>query len=301
MDSDSKPDVPNLDFGRVLSVLGSSVLVIVLLGAVIGGALAWEPVDAGHVKVVKTWGEPVNTFSPGAHFIVPVMQSTIPMSTRAQAYTMSSQQGEGDRSTANDAITVLTEDGLRVDIDLTVRYRLDPTKAIQVHNQYRDLPIVQSRLIRPSIRSVLRTEAGRLSVTEIYTGEGQTKLKRAAEEELGNEWEEEGIILETVQVRNVNLPDQYEQAIEDKEVTNQRRQQKQNELEVEKLEAQRLKIEAEGQAEANQIIAESLRDNPELIQIRYIEALKQDDNTIYFSSGPNDIMMTKNVENSTSA
>jgi regulator of protease activity HflC (stomatin/prohibitin superfamily) len=195
---------------------------------------------------------------------------------------MSSKQGEGDRATRDDAIQVLTEDGLQVDIDVTVRYRVDASQAVTFYQQYRTLPTAEERLIRPSIRSVLRTEAGRLPVTVIYTGEGQTRLKEAAERELADEFTDAGIILEAVQVRNVDLPEQYAQAVEQKEITEQTRQRKEDELAVEELEAERKRIEAQGRADANRIVSQSLTQ--EVLAQQYIERLDSAD-TVYIPVG----------------
>jgi regulator of protease activity HflC (stomatin/prohibitin superfamily) len=279
----SQPDPPSIGPSTVRRYLTIGAVVLLVVAAPIVGLLAWSPVQEGNVKVVKKWGATTGTtFEPGPHFINPVAQSTTSLSVRPQSYTMSSAQGEGEKSGRDDAIRVLTEDGLRVDIDVTVRYRVDQSEAVAFYKDYRTLATAEERLIRPSIRSVLRTEAGRLPVTEIYTGEGQTRLKQAAEEELGTEFGDAGLILEAVQVRNVELPAEYAKAVEQKEITEQRRQQKQSELQVEELEAQRKKIEAQGEAEANRIISRSL-DQRVLAQ-KYLDTLDETD-TVYIPVG----------------
>jgi regulator of protease activity HflC (stomatin/prohibitin superfamily) len=258
-------------------------IALLLLAAPVAGLLAWEPVEEGNVKVVKKWGATTGqVFGPGAHVINPVSQSTESISVRPQAYTMSSTSGEGQQAARDDAITVLTQDGLRTDIDVTVRYRVDAANAVTFYRQYRTLGTAEERLIRPSIRSVLRTEAGRLPVTVIYTGEGQTRLKTAAEKELSDEFSKAGLVLEAVQIRNVELPSQYAQAVEQKEITEQRRQQKQDELAVEELEAERKRIEAQGTADANRIISQSLDDR--VLAQKYIEKLDETD-TVYIPVG----------------
>lgn len=276
------PDPPSLRPDNLTRLVLTGVLALLLLTAPVAGLLAWEPVEEGNVKVVKKWGATTGTvFEPGAHFVNPVSQSTSSLSVRPQSYTMSAQQSEGQVE-GDDAIRVLTEDGLRVDIDVTVRYRVDASQAVGFYKNYRTLDTAEERLIRPSIRSVLRTEAGRLPVTEIYTGEGQTELKLAAEKELSEEFENDGLILEAVQIRNVELPAEYAKAVEQKEITEQRRQQKQSELEVEKLEADRKKIEAQGEADANRIVSESLTS--EVLAQQYIQKLDETD-TVYIPVG----------------
>jgi regulator of protease activity HflC (stomatin/prohibitin superfamily) len=276
------PDPPDIGPSTIRRYLTIGAVVLLVVAAPLAGLFAWSPVEEGNVKVVKKWGATTGTtFEPGPHFINPVAQSTTSLSVRPQSYTMSSTQNEGERQ-GDDAIRVLTEDGLRVDIDVTVRYRIDQSEAVAFYKDYRTLATAEERLIRPSIRSVLRTEAGRLPVTEIYTGEGQTRLKQAAERELGNDFAEAGLILEAVQVRNVELPSEYARAVEQKEITEQRRQQKQSELEVEELEAQRKRIEAQGEAEANRIVSQSL-DRRVLAQ-KYLDTLDETD-TVYIPVG----------------
>ncbi|KTG08182.1 membrane protease subunit, stomatin/prohibitin [Haloprofundus marisrubri] len=279
------PDPPDVSSAALRKYLLIGALALLVIAAPIAGILAWEPVEEGNVKVVKKWGATTGTvFEPGLHFVNPVSQSTTSLSVRPQSYTMSAQQGEGQEATRDDAITVLTEDGLRVDIDVTVRYRVDSAKAVTFYKNYRNLDTAEERLIRPSIRSALRTEAGRLPVTDVYTGAGQATLKQAAEETLAEEFAPDGLILEAVQVRNVELPAEYARAVEQKEITEQRRQQKQSELEVEKLEADRKRIEAEGEAEANRVVSQSLNDR--ILTQQYIERLDETD-TVYIPVGEN--------------
>ncbi|KAB1192751.1 prohibitin family protein [Haloferax sp. MBLA0076] len=276
------PDPPSVTPRSLTRIVLIAGIALLLVAAPVAGLLAWEPVEEGNVKVVKKWGATTGTvFDPGAHLVNPVSQSTVSLSVRPQSYTMSSSTSEGERQ-GDDAITVLTQDGLRTDIDVTVRYRVDAAQAVKFYQNYRTVESAEERLIRPSIRSVLRTEAGRLPVTVIYTGEGQTQLKAAAERELGAEFEEAGLILEAVQIRNVELPAEYAQAVEQKEITEQRRQQKQDELAVEELEAERKRIEAQGEADANRIVSESLSD--EVLAQKYIEKLDETD-TVYIPVG----------------
>lgn len=60
---------------------------------------------------------------------------------------MSSQKGEGSEENTDDAITVLTEDGLRVDIDISVRYRVDSGEAVKFYKNYRCVEFAEQRPI----------------------------------------------------------------------------------------------------------------------------------------------------------
>ena len=273
---------PPLGIGGLAKSATVIGLVLILLVSMVGGVMAFEGVDEGKVKVVKNQGAVTGTvLEPGWHFITPVVEGTIAIPTRPQTYTMSHQSGEGDNANQDDSVRVLTQDGLHVDVDVTVRYRVTPRDAPRFHEEYRDLPTAETRLIRPTVRSVLRTEGGNIDVTDIYTGEGQTRLKLAVERALKNETDGSGVVIESVQIRNVRLPTEYANSIEQKKVKQQKIEEAEYEIQVAEKNKERQVIEAEAEAEQIRIKGEALRENPEVLDLRYIEALRDNDNTVY--------------------
>jgi regulator of protease activity HflC (stomatin/prohibitin superfamily) len=275
----SDPPIDTGGLAKSGTVIG---LVVILFVSTVGGVMAFEGVNEGNVKVVKNQGAVTGKIlEPGWHFITPIVQGTVSIPTRPQTYTMSHQSGEGDNANQDDSVRVLTQDGLHVDVDVTVRYRVTPRDAPRFHEEYRDLPTAETRLIRPTVRSVLRTEGGNIDVTDIYTGEGQTRLKLAVEKALKTETEGSGIVIESVQIRNVRLPTEYAKSIEQKKVKQQKIEEAEYEIQVAEKNKERQVIEAEAEAEQIRIKGEALRQNPEVLDLRYIEALRENDNTIY--------------------
>jgi regulator of protease activity HflC (stomatin/prohibitin superfamily) len=273
---------PPLGIGGLAKSATVIGLVLILLVSMVGGVMAFEGVDEGKVKVVKNQGAVTGTvLEPGWHFITPIVEGTVAIPTRPQTYTMSHQSGEGDNANQDDSVRVLTQDGLHVDVDVTVRYRVTPRDAPRFHEEYRDLPTAEARLIRPTVRSVLRTEGGNIDVTDIYTGEGQTRLKLAVERALKNETDGSGVVIESVQIRNVRLPTEYANSIEQKKVKQQKIEEAEYEIQVAEKNKERQVIEAEAEAEQIRIKGEALRENPEVLDLRYIEALRENDNTVY--------------------
>lgn len=285
------------DMSNVLGSVATIVVAFLVIGALVGGVMAFERVDEGQTKVVKNKGAVTgDVLEPGWHFITPAVESTVTIPTRPQTYTMSHAAGEGENANRDDSVRVLTNDGLHVDIDVTVRYRVTQQDAPQFHEEYRDIDTAQTRLIRPTVRSVLRTEGGNLDVTEIYTGEGQTELKMAVEEALHEESEGTGVVIETVQIRNVRLPADYAESIEQKKVKQQKIEEAQYEIEVAEKQKERDIISAEAEAEQIRIKGEALSNNPEVLQLRYIEALQENENTIYVTGSNENMMLTKSVD-----
>ncbi|WP_280587749.1 prohibitin family protein [Halorubrum sp. Boch-26] len=277
--------------------VAAAAVAMILLTALVGGVLAWNPVEEGNVEVVKEWGDSTGEMlEPGAHWITPIKDSTAVVKTRPQQYTMANEAAEGAEA-RDDSVEVLTNDGVSVDVDVTVRYRVDTAQANTFYDEYKNVRQAEARLIRPTTQDVLRTEGGDIQTTQIYTGSGQNQMADAVTEALIAESEGTGLTIEAVQIRNIKLPSQYADAVEKKEVEKQNIEKKQNSIEVAKAEAERKRVEAQGQADANEIEAESLKGNPELVQVKYINALESNENTIYVGAGSQaGIDLVKNVD-----
>lgn len=272
----------------------AGAIIVVLL--VVSFGLAFQTVNEGHAKVVKNQGAVTGeVLEPGWHLITPVTESAVGISTRPQTYTMSHAEGEGKKNT-DDSVRVLTNDGLHVDVDTTIRYRVTAKDAPRFHEEYRNHKTAETRLIRPTVRSVLRTEGGNIDVTDIYTGAGQTRLKLAVEKALIKETKGSGIHIESVQIRNVRLPKNYAHAIEQKKVKQQKIEEAEYEIQVAKKNKERTIINAEADAKKIRIKGDALRRNPEVLQLRYIEALRENENTVYVTgNSPTAPVLTKDV------
>lgn len=256
------------------------VLVVIISGI---GLSAWQTVDAGERKVVTDRGAVTGEIlEPGWHIINPITEGTKSVSVRPQEYTMSKTINEGNRA-RDDQVDVLTNDGLEVGIDITVRYSISEDKADVFYTEYRTISQSESRLIRPTIRAELRTVAGNLDTGEIYTADGQRELQDSVRDTLKTEFNGSGLVLNAVQIRAVDLPQDYKTSIEQKEVAKQKIEQEQAEIDRAELEKERKRIEAEADAQQNRILSQSLTQ--EVLTERYIEAI--DGNSKIIMTGGN--------------
>jgi regulator of protease activity HflC (stomatin/prohibitin superfamily) len=188
---------------------------------------------------------------------------------RTQNYTMSGVHDEGERS-GDDAIRVLTRDGLEVTIDLSVLYRVNAgnaPKLIQmVGVEFKD------KIIRPVTRTKIRDNAVYYDAVELYStkrDEFQTRIFKG----IDDEFNKRGLILENLLVRNISLPQTVKLTIESKINAEQDAQKMQFVLQKEKQEAERKRVEAQGIADYQRIISEGLTEK----QLRYeqIKAYKE--------------------------
>jgi regulator of protease activity HflC (stomatin/prohibitin superfamily) len=265
---------------------GIALLVVLSL---IGGVAAYRQVPEGHQGVEKEWGAVTgDTLSSGAHWKIPVMESVQSVETRPRTYTMSATTDEGQK-TGGDAVTVKTVNGSSVNVDVTVRYRINPEDADTFVSDWNNEQQMESRLIRPTIRTVLRDEASSLQTTgndAIYTQEGRAALETAALGALKDDFSDEPITLEAVQIRNIDLPQSIDEALDQKEQAKQQvevEQQKVKQEEAKKqqrivqaeADAAEVRIAAQADANATRIRGEALNDFPIVLTQQQIDAYRE--------------------------
>ncbi len=225
-------------------------------------------IEAGHVGVKKLFGKvQPDVLHSGLHFVNPLVD-IIEVDTRTQNYTMSGVHDEGNAQT-DDAIKVLTSDGLEVTIDLTVLYRVIPTDAPRLIREigldYRD------KVVRPISRTHIRDNAVYYDAIALYStrrDEFQARIHKTIEEEF-KKW---NMFLENLLVRNITLPVSVKNAIEAKINAEQEAQKMQFVLQKETQEAERKRVEAKGISDYQRIINESLTERQ--LQYEQIKAMK---------------------------
>ncbi|WP_421879570.1 prohibitin family protein [Marinoscillum sp.] len=172
----------------------------------------------------------------------------------------------------DETMNVLDKNGLRIDVDVTVRFHPRYDQIGIIHEKFRGEYITV--LVIPEVRSTVRRVMGRYTAEEIYStkrGEVENAIKDETGEILGATGNE--IEMVSMPIRSINLPEQIKNSIENKQKQEQEAQAYQYRLEKEKSEAERKRIAAEGEATANKIINSSL--TPELLKMRGIEATKE--------------------------
>lgn len=228
-----------------------------------------KQIDAGYIGVQSLFGNiQKRVLQSGLNVVNPFVQVRH-LDIRTQNYTMSGVHDEGDKS-GDDAIRVLTRDGLEVSIDLSVLYRLNaergPELIRKIGIDYKD------KIIRPITRTKIRDNAVYYDAVELYStkrDEFQQKIFQSIE----REFQGRGLILENLLVRNITLPQTVKLTIESKINAEQEAQKMQFVLQKEKQEAERKRVEAQGIADYQRIISEGLSDK----QLRYeqIKAYKE--------------------------
>src|SRR6266705_1666692 len=241
--------------------------IVALLVIVLGIATSSiKQIDAGEIGVKILFGSIQNDIlGSGLHLVDPLLDVK-KLDVKTQNYTMSGVQDEGNK-TGDDAIRVLTSDGLEVTIDLTVLYRIVSTDAPKLLKEtgddYRD------KIVRPITRTKIRDNAVYYQAVDLF-GNKRDEFQQRIYKSIEDDFKKRGLMLEQLLVRNITLPNSVKASIESKINAEQDAKKMEFVLQKEKQEAERKRVEAQGIADYQHIINTGLTDN----QLQY-EQIKE--------------------------
>lgn len=164
----------------------------------------------------------------------------------------------------------LSSNGLSIGTDISVRWRPRSETLPLLHIEY-GVDYFR-KLIGPELRSVVREVIGQFTPEELYSSR-RTELQDQIFARVKESVESEHVIIEAILIRDVRLPDQIKIAIENKLKEEQEAERYEFTIEKERLEAERKRIEAEGEAAYQQIITASLTS--QFLRFKGIEATQQ--------------------------
>lgn len=234
------------------------------------------PAGMGGVRISQMQGTLPGTLYAGTHFIVPLMESVQDFDLRDRLFTAGTKQG--GKLSLGQPLDVQSKEGLNIGLAITVRYRLDPRRLDFIESH---LPQPIDKGIVPAVvASAWRELTPGYTVREIFSTKRE-EVRHEAAETIRKKLGKDGILVEAVMLRNVELPEQYSAGLEslllkeqqDNELTvetdMQQKQVRIAELQAE-ADAKRKVKEAQGNAQARVVEAKGESD-----AMRYTLPLKQ--------------------------
>ena len=254
---------PGSHFSRLVSIVG---VIVIVLGIAVS---AFKVIDPGQVGVQTLFGKVQDeVLESGPHVINPLVEITT-FNIRTQNYTMSAKSNEGQVE-GDDAIRVLSSDGLEVTIDLSILYRVTPSKAPYIlQNIGEDY---ENNIVRPITRTAIRDNAVNYQAVDLYSTKRQ-EFQDKINHTISDNFAKNGLEVQQILVRNITLPESVRQSIESKIQAEQDAQKMQFVLQKERQEADRKRVEAQGIADYQKIISTGLTEQ----QLQYQTILAQRD------------------------
>ena len=219
------------------------------------------PSGMGGVCISDTRGTLPGTLYSGVHFIAPLGEHVQTFDLRDQIFS-SAMPGEEKRTLVSmknhapteESMTVQSKEGLTIGLAIAVRYRLDPRRLDYVQSH---LPQpIEKELVPPVVDSAWRELAPNYTVREIFSSKRE-EVRRLAAETITKQLAADGILVNEVMLRDIQLPPEYARGLEDLLEKEQKDDQmtvetemQQKQVTIAELEAEADKVQKVKQAEA---------------------------------------------------
>ncbi len=245
------PSMPNLS-GAGKRILQLGILVVVLIAVM----ASTTSIPTGNVGVLTLFGRVTGeTLPEGIHLINP-LKSVQKLSVQTQSL----------KESAN----VPSNEGLILALDTSLLFRLDKSKAAYVYQTMGE-PYVE-KVVEPTLRAAIRAATSAHSANALYTN-ARELVQAQIQDELTKELAPRGVIVENVLLRDVQLPAMLKGSIEAKQQAEQDALRMSFILQKEKQEAERKRIEAQGIADFQKIVATGI--SAQLLEWKGIEATEK--------------------------
>ncbi len=246
---------PNLTRAFTRTAVGVAVFLIVaalatgcMTTTIVSGEAGVRYTPFGGTDLTQTYGEGLNLHAPWVDVI---------------KYDVRVQEKLED-------MAVLSSNGLNIGMDVSVRWRPVAAELPQLHTTYgRDY---YTKLVQPELRSAAREIVGQFTPEELYSTR-RAELQGQMEEQVKQAVSGRYVLIDAVRIRDLRLPEQIQLAIQNKLEEEQEAERYEFTIQKERLEAERKKIEAEGEAEYQRIITASL--TAQFLRFKGIEATQQ--------------------------
>lgn len=227
------------------NIVVSAIASLVLLIAFIIVPFSFHQINTGEVAVVKVWGKAEYTKAEGTHF-------DFWLGKKYEKYDTKIRQAESETM-------AYSQDAQTMNLKLTVQYRIQADKVLNINKEFGSLEVLESR-----IKSIVeeKTKATMSSMQAMKIIEERESLSAKVIEGVASATTSYYVEITNVLITNIDFSDAFEQAVENKMISEQQQLQSEYEAKKAEIEAQgRLKVamlEAEAELEKAKKEAESM-------------------------------------------
>lgn len=275
MKAPTLPSPPNLP--PMPSVGGKFKVVAIAVGLI--ALVAWLGVyriDAGHVGIVKRFGNVIDVVDQGLHYKVPYADTVEEMEVRERAFTID--------------LDAASQDPLELPIKVTVNWLVKRTQVKDLYVQFGSLDQFEKRIILPRLNDAVKGVTSRYVVNDLLRKRTEYRdlSKTTFEARMPDDVQITGF-----SIVNIGFPPEYTKAIRDKQVAREQAETERFVLDRQRLtstqvtqsaEAQRdadkaradgrayeIKVQGEAQADAIRIMGAALAQNPLVVEYKKVE------------------------------
>ena len=247
-----------LDKYRELTEKGKKIIIRSIIGGIVGIFIiitifaSITTVKSGEVGLKVRFGKIVNTsLNEGINFKVPYIEKIVKVNIKVQKVEVKTSSASKDLQD--------------VSMTLAVNYRVDGMKATELYrnvgNKYDEV------VLQPAIQESVKAVTSQYTAEELITNRSEVSQK--CMETLQNKVEKYGLTIDNFNITNFNFSNEFNKAIEEKQVAEQKVLTAKQELEKSKVEAEKKIVEAEATKKANELLKQTITD--EVIAKQFIE------------------------------
>lgn len=233
------------EFKNGKTFITTALILALVLGFVVSSYVVIEP---GHTGVVVTLGKvEENVLQEGFHFKIPFVQEVVKIDNRIVKLEVQTEAFSKDLQT--------------VQTNLAINYRVDTKKSYSIYkNVGADYENV---LVVPAVNEVLKAISSAYTAEESVTN--RVLISDGLVKGLNEKLNDSGLYVTDVNIIDFDFSDAFIQAIEEKQVAQQKlltaETEKQTAIAKAEAEAETIKIKAQAEAEANKVLSESITNN----------------------------------------
>jgi len=239
-------------------------------------------VDVGTVGIVKRLGRVTGTIlDPGMHFVMPFVDTVITYNTKDIIYEVASpeKQATSHADYLDYPLETTTQDGQQITMSFTVRFRINREETVRIAQTLGDESDAVEKVVKFHSRIVARQVPRTYPASELYTG-NVTLAQQEIEDQLRPMFAAKGLDLDAFGIREIVFSQEYISAIEQKQIERERVITEQHRAEQAKFRKEATITEAEGEAEAIRLRGEALRENPDIVQLEFVNAIRDPDSSV---------------------
>ena len=228
------------------------LIISIIIIALITISASVTTIKSGEVGIRIRFGKVSDKkLNEGFNFQVPLVEKIEKVDIKVQKATIETSSSSKDLQ--------------EVQMSIAVNYRIDSDRVIELYKtvgkNYRSI------ILEPAIEESIKAVTSKYTAEELITNRSEVSDK--CMEELSKKVEKYGILVSDFNITNFSFSPEFDRAIEEKQVAEQKVLTAKKELEREKIEAEKIIVAAEAEKKANELKEKSLTDK--IIKEKFIE------------------------------
>jgi regulator of protease activity HflC (stomatin/prohibitin superfamily) len=234
--------------GSGIAKLVTVGIILAVLAIVAMCSIKWETVKGNELGIKETFsgGVQTNVLQPRTYMLWRGFEDIIQYDVSSKVYDLKEYR-------------VQSVEGQDLKIDLSLRWRIDPARLVEIHKTLREN--IEKKVIESAVQRIVKDEATKLRAIDAYSGTNLVNLQKTIQDDLlkpESEIRSRGVVVENFVIKHIELDPKYIDVIKRKQIATQEQLAAVEEQKA--AEAKALVAQSDAKANMNKIVVEAERD-----------------------------------------